>query len=185
MQEGTIGRRYARALAMALETAPEARLTKIEEQLTALGNALDRRTGNHSLRQVVFNPSFSPDQRKQVLGEIAKAHIFDDVTVTFINLLVEKDRLPELPSIARSFRNEVDAKTGRVRATIVTAKAIETKELSAIIAGLEKKTGKKVLPEVEVDPSVIAGVQARIGGLVYDATVRSQLERLRTEFNVQ
>ena len=72
-----------------------------------------------------------------------------------------------------------------MRATIVTAKALETADLSAIIAGLEKKTGKKVVPEVEVDPSVIAGVQARIGGLVYDATVRAQLERLRTEFNVQ
>jgi len=185
MQEGTIGRRYARALALALEKAPQDRLNTVEEQISALGNALDRHTGNHGLRQVVFNPSFSKGQRLKVLGEIATSHKFDDVTTNFIKLLVEKDRLPHIQSIARSFRAEVDAKTGRVRATIVTAKPIDPKELSAIIAGLEKKTGKKVVPEVEVDPSVIAGVQARIGGLVYDATVRSQLERLRQDFNVQ
>ncbi|HEY4223841.1 MAG TPA: F0F1 ATP synthase subunit delta, partial [Myxococcota bacterium] len=58
--------------------------------------------------------------------------------------------------------------------------------LSDIVRGLEKRTGKKVIPDVEVDASIIAGVQARIGGLVFDATVRSQLERLRQEFvNVQ
>ncbi|HEY1100387.1 MAG TPA: F0F1 ATP synthase subunit delta, partial [Myxococcota bacterium] len=88
-------------------------------------------------------------------------------------------------SIALSFRNEVDARIGRVRATIATAKALSPADLAAIVAGLEKKTGKKVVPDVAVDPALIAGVQARVGGLIYDATVKSQLDRLRTEFNVQ
>jgi F-type H+-transporting ATPase subunit delta len=185
MQEGTVGRRYARALSQALGGAGEDRLTKIEEQLSAVGKALDRRSGDAGLRQAMFNPSFAAAQRRDVLAAVAKAHQFDDVTTNFLLLLIEKDRLAELPSIALSFRNEVDAKIGRVRATIVTAKPLDTRELSAIVAGLEKKTGKRVAPDVEVDESVIAGVQARIGGFVYDATVRAQLDRLRGEFNVQ
>jgi F-type H+-transporting ATPase subunit delta len=185
MQEGTVGRRYARALAQALEGAGEDRLTKIEEQLSALGKALDRRSGDASLRQAMFNPSFSSTQRRAILSEVAKAHQFDEVTTNFLLLLVDKERLGQLPSIAMAFRNEVDAKIGRVRATIVTAKPLDTRELSALVAGLEKKTGKKVAPDVEIDASVIAGVQARIGGFVYDATVRAQLDRLRGEFNVQ
>ena len=185
MQEGTIGRRYARALSLSLEGQGEDRLKKVDEQLTAVGALLDRRTGHAAFRQAMLNPSFSADQRKQVLADVAKAHGFDAAVATFLTLLVEKDRLTHLPSIARAFRGEVDARVGRVRATIVTAKALEPADLTAIIVGLEKKTGKKVVPEVEVDPSVIAGVQARIGGLVYDATVRAQLERLRTDFNVQ
>jgi F-type H+-transporting ATPase subunit delta len=185
MQEGTIGRRYARALALALEGQGEARLKTVDEQLTATAGLLDRRSGHAEFRQAMLNPSFSAEQRKQVLGEVGKAHGFDAVVGTFLTLLVEKDRLPHLPSIARAFRDEVDARIGRVRATIVTAKELAPADLTAIIAGLEKKTGKKVVPDVEVDPSVIAGVQARIGGLVFDATVRAQLERLRTAFNVQ
>ena len=90
-----------------------------------------------------------------------------------------------MQSIALSFRNEVDARIGRVRATITTAKALPAADLAAIVAGLEKKTGKKVVPEVEIDPLLIAGVQARVGGLIYDASVKAQLERLRTEFNIQ
>ena len=186
MQEGTIGRRYARALAASIVGAADtARMTAVEEQLSAVATLFDRRTGQPDFRQAMLNPGFSAEHRKKVLSEIAKAYKFDEVTSSFLTLLVDKDRLPHLQSIARAFRNEVDERTGRVRATIVTAKPLDAKDLAAIIAGLEKKTGKKVLPDVEVDPSVIAGVQARIGGLVYDATVRSQLERLKSDFNVQ
>jgi F-type H+-transporting ATPase subunit delta len=185
MQDGTVGRRYARALGLALQGAPEDRLTRIEEQLSAVGAALDRRTGDQSLRQAMFNPTFSAGQRKDVLGGIAKAHDFDATALTFLQLLVDKNRLASLPTIAAAFRAEVDARIGRVRAVIVTAKALDTRDLAAIVAGLEKKTGKRVVPDVQVDPSIIAGVQARIGGLVYDATVKAQLERLRSEFNIQ
>jgi F-type H+-transporting ATPase subunit delta len=185
MQEGTIGRRYARALSLSLEGVGEDRLTKIEEQLSAIGAALDRRTGNASLREAMFNPSFSAEQRDKVIEGIATSHQFDAATTSFLRLLVDKDRMTHVQSIALSFRSEVDARIGRVRATICTAKALSAADLAAIVAGLEKKTGKKVVPDVEVDPSLIAGVQARVGGLIYDATVKTQLERLRTEFNIQ
>jgi F-type H+-transporting ATPase subunit delta len=185
MQEGTIGRRYARALAMALEGQGEERLTKVDEQLSSVAALLDRRVGHAAFRQAMLNPSFSAAERKRVLAEVASAHHFDAAVATFLALLVDKDRLRHGPSIAKAFRDEVDVRIGRVRATIVTASALAPADLTAILAGLEKKTGKKVVPDVEVDPSLIAGVQARIGGLVYDATVRAQLERLRGEFNVQ
>ncbi len=185
MQEGTIGRRYARALALSLEGANEARLMQIEEQLSAVGSALDRHSGDVALRQLMFNPSFSDAERSKVIGDIATAHQFDAATNSFLRLLVEKGRISHVQSIALSFRNEVDARIGRVRAMITTAKALSAADLAAIVAGLEKKTGKKVVPDVEVDASLIAGVQARVGGLIYDASVKAQLERLRTEFNIQ
>lgn len=184
MQEGTVGRRYARALILSLEGANQERLQKIDDELSALAALLDRRNGNVEFRQAMLNPSFNADQRKAVLKGIADANKLDDATSSFVRLLVEKDRLPDLPVIARAFREEVDAKVGRVRATILTAKELSPGALNDIIRGLEKRTGKKVVADVSVDPSVIAGVQARIGGLVFDATVRSQLERLRSDLNV-
>jgi F-type H+-transporting ATPase subunit delta len=99
--------------------------------------------------------------------------------------LVEKERVPQLPSIARAFRSEVDERIGRVRATVTTARALDSKQLMEIVQGLEKRTGKKVLPDVEIDESVLAGVRVKIGGFVYDSTVKSQLDRLRAEFRVQ
>ena len=185
MQEGPVGRRYARALILALEGASQDTLTKIEEELSALAALLDRRTGHADFRQAMLNPSFASAQRAQVLEQIAETYKLEATTRTFLKLLVEKDRVPSLPAIARAFRDEVDQKVGRVRATIVTAKALDASALADIVRGLEKRMGKKVVPDVEVDASVIAGVQAKIGGLVFDATVKSQLERLKTQFQIQ
>jgi F-type H+-transporting ATPase subunit delta len=53
--------------------------------------------------------------------------------------------------------------------------------MKSIIGSLEKRTGKTVLPETHVDPSVISGISAKIGGLVFDGTLRSQIERLRAD----
>ena len=184
MQEGTVGRRYARALILALEGASQEKLQQIEEELSALAALLDRRSGNLEFRQAMLNPSFSPQQRKGVLKSIAEAHQLDQITSNFVRLLVDKHRIGDLPIIARSFRDEVDAQVGRVRATILTAKALSPTALADIVRGLEARTGKKVIPDVSVDASVIAGVQARIGGLVFDSTVRSQLERLRVDLNI-
>lgn len=185
MQEGTVGRRYARALVLALEGASPETLAKIEDELSSLAKLLDRRSGNADFRQAMLNPSFAAEQRRKVLDAIADQNKFEAITKTFLALLVEKDRVPQLPSIAWAFRDEVDIKVGRVRATILTAKELSSSALADIVRGLEKRTGKKVVPEVEVDPSVIAGVRAKIGGVVFDATVKSQLDRLRQEFNVQ
>ena len=185
MHDGTVGRRYARALVLAVEGASQDTLQKISDELSAVAALLDRRTGHTEFRQAMLNPSFAADQRKKVLDGVGESHQFETVTKSFLRLLVDKDRIRQLPSIAGAFRDDVDHKVGRVRATILTAKELSPQALADIVHGLEKRTGKKVIPEVAVDPSVIAGVQARIGGLVFDATVRSQLERLRQEFNVQ
>lgn len=184
MQEGTVGRRYARALILALEGASQDRLARIEEELSGIAALLDRRTGAPDFRQAMLNPSFSSEQRKAVLKGIAESHKLDEMTLTFVLLLVEKDRFRQLPVVARAFRDEVDQRVGRVRATILTAKELSPQAIADIVRGLEKRTGKKVVPDVEVDPRVIAGVQARIGGLVFDATVRSQLDRLKAELAV-
>ena len=185
MQEGTVGRRYARALIQSLEGAAAEKLQKIEEELSAIAALLDKRTGAKDFRQAMLNPSFSEEARQIVLVGIGDAHGFNPETTSFLKLLVQKERVPELPVIAAAFRDEVDQRSGRVRATILTAKELSAPALAEIVRGLEKRTGKKVVPEVQVDPTVIAGVQARIGGLVFDATVRSQLERLKQELNIQ
>jgi F-type H+-transporting ATPase subunit delta len=185
MQEGTVGRRYARALIMALEGASQDTMSKVEEELSAVAASLDRRTGIAQMRQAMLNPGFSAEQRKNVLAGVADAHKFEAITRSFLNLLVDKDRIQSLAPIAGAFRDEVDQKVGRVRATILTAKELSASALAEIVRGLEKRTGKKVVPDVAIDPSVIAGVQARIGGLVFDATVKAQLDRLKQEFNVQ
>lgn len=185
MQEGTVGRRYARALLSSLDKESEGKLTQLEGELSAVAALLDRRQGHHDFRQAMLNPIFNVDQRKAVLKAIGDALKLDATTTRFLTLLVDKERIPQLQAIAAAFRDEVDHRVGRVRATILTAKALSPSALADIVRGLEQRTGKKVVPDVAVDASVIAGVRAKIGGTVFDATVRARLDRLRAEFQVQ
>lgn len=185
MQDGTIGRRYARALAIALEEdGGGAALSQVEEQLSATAGLLDKGTGHADFRQAMMNPSFSLDDRKAILEDLAKTFGFHEVARRLLLLLIEKDRVQHLPGIARAFREEVDARVGRVRALITSATPLEKNALENVVKALEKKTGKKVLPEVKVDPAVISGVSARIGGQVFDNTVKTQLDRMRSALGV-
>lgn len=182
--DGTIGRRYARALALTLEEMGDDKaLPHVEEQLSALASLLDK-GGHTDFREAMLNPSFSLEDRRAILDAICEAHGFHAVTRKLLALLVDKDRIQYLPSIARAFRAEVDQRVGRVRAVITSAKGLEQAALDELVKALEQKTGRRVLPEVHVDPAVISGVSARIGGQVFDNTVKAQLDRMRSALGV-
>ena len=178
MQESTIGRRYARALAESIGKSEDA-LAKVDAELSALGTLMEDKGSD--LRQAMLNPSFQAKDRQAILDVIVKGNNFQAATDVFLRLIVEKDRLPYLALIARCFTDEVDERLGRVRAQITSAKTLDAGSLKSIVTSLEKRTGKTVLPEATVDAAVISGVSARIGGLVFDGTLRSQLDRLKTE----
>lgn len=182
MQDGTIGRRYARAIALALGDGAESAesikaFQQVEGELSALAELLEQRSGD--FRQAMLNPIFPAEARQKVLSDIAEAHRFHPVTRQVLKLLVDKERFQYASSIARAFRAEVDQRVGRVRAQITSARVLEEAAVKQIVDALEKRTGKKVVAELEVEPEVLGGVSARIGGQVFDNTVRAQLERMR------
>jgi F-type H+-transporting ATPase subunit delta len=84
-----------------------------------------------------------------------------------------------LPAIARAYRDMTDAHVGRVRADVTSAEELAPATLDRVRRSLEQRTGKKVLVTPRVDPTLIGGVVARVGDLVLDGSVRTQLEDLR------
>ena len=192
MQDGTIGRRYARALAQALGEADQEKdyaswaqnteaLSRIEKELSALSDLYSERG---PFRDVMRNPTFRAEDRLAILGEVARVHGFQENTLRLLRLLVQRGRFQYLSSIARAFREEVDQHIGQVRAQITSAQPIEKEVLAQIVNALEKKTGKTVLPEIRQDASLISGITARLGGLVFDGTVKSRLERIKGQLSV-
>jgi F-type H+-transporting ATPase subunit delta len=183
MQEATIPRRWARAFVETILERDQGKtdgLAAVERDLTSLAHAL---TANTDLKNAMFHPAFSQAQRESVLMEIATASQFQDVTRRFMKLLVEKSRLRYLEGIAAAFRAEVDTRLGRVRAIVTSAKALDAAALTELQQALKARVGKDVIAEVNVDSSVISGLKAQIGGLVYDGTVRSQLDRMRASLH--
>jgi F-type H+-transporting ATPase subunit delta len=102
-------------------------------------------------------------------------------THTFVRLLVERDRLSAPAEISRSSTS--CSTTGRPgRRGGVGGPAVKT-QVKELTARLEKLSGRKVQLTTREDPELLAGVVAKVGDVVYDGSLRRQLERLREEIS--
>lgn len=173
MVEGSIARRYARAL---LEIGRE------EGQIDRLGDDLARFvrlvTGG-DLGVVMANPVFTQAERRAVLDRLLPGLALHPHVVSFVRLLLDKDRFAAIIDIAREYRALADEVAGRVRATVTTAAELTTTTQDAVATALARSTGKKVVLETKVDPALLGGLVAQVGGRVYDASLRTRLERLQ------
>jgi F-type H+-transporting ATPase subunit delta len=77
----------------------------------------------------------------------------------------------------------IEEKAGRVQAEVTSATALTPAQLTAITAALEKLSGKKVVVEKKQDPELLGGVVAKVGDVVYDGSLRTQLRALRDQLS--
>jgi len=169
-----IARRYAKALMnIGLEDGNYDTYWEELDTFTALFQ------GAEQLKEVLSNPAFSIPRRQAIIKEIGEKIRLSPITVNFLHLLVDKNRIRYLLDIASLYRELADEAAGRARVHLITAHELSKKKFTELTAGLQDLVGKQVIMEVETDSSLIGGVVARIGGMVYDGSVKTQLERLK------
>ncbi len=171
----SIARRYARAL---LEVALESKsLEKTTDQLTSFAQVLQK---NQDLSDILLNPAFTRPQRSAVVEALFKAAggLTPEVA-NLMRLLVDRGRLGYLPDIARVFLDMADQRVGLVRGKITSAVKLPPESVQKLQQALEKITQRRVTLEEKVDPRVLGGVSAQVGSVVYDGTLRSQLDELK------
>ena len=170
----TIARRYAKALMNIGEE--DGKYDTYGEEIDAFTTLFQR---EEQLREVLNNPAFSILRRQAIIQEIGKRLSLSPLTINFLHLLVDKNRMRYLPDITVLYRELADEAAGRARVKLITAHELSKQKLKELTTGLQNLVGKQVVMEVETDASLIGGVVARIGGMVYDGSVKTQLERLK------
>lgn len=125
------------------------------------------------------NPLYPLEARQKVMARVAEAVGVDPVMTSFLNLLVEKKRVDVLPEIASAVQEMVDREENISHGSVVSAIELDSALLEKIQATLEKITGNKVILETQVDPSIIGGIVAKVGDLVLDGSIRTQLNGLK------
>jgi len=171
---GSIARRYAKALfQIGVDRGNSEQLGK------ELGDMAAVFSESAELRQTLENPVFRPSEKRAILEKILPRLAPTTEVQRFVLLLLERRRITALPAIARAFGELVDQHAGRVRAAVVSAQPLGPGELDRIRRSLERRTGKTVVIKESVDPALIGGVVARVGDLVLDGSVRTQLASLR------
>ena len=99
----------------------------------------------------------------------------------FLQVLVDRGRLPELLEIADAFRERVARATARLDVEAVTAIPLPDDLKARIVESLEEKTGTTVELTESVNPDVVGGLVLRVGEVVVDGSVRHRIEELRRE----
>ncbi|MFV9646689.1 MAG: ATP synthase F1 subunit delta, partial [Desulfobacterales bacterium] len=94
----------------------------------------------------------------------------------------DKGRIGFISDINDFYQKLADELKGVARASLVSATEISSKTIEKIRMTLSKKTGKDIVLEVEQDPGLIGGIVTRIGDLVLDGSIKTQLLNMRESF---
>jgi len=125
------------------------------------------------------NPLYPIDVREKVMAGLINSIGVDKVSANFLNLLVEKRRAEILPEIAEEYKIMVDEEKNISHGSVTSAVELSDELQAKIQAALEKLTGKKVELSTSVDPSLIGGIVAKVGDLVLDGSIKTQLAGLK------
>ncbi len=168
-----MARRYAGAL---IELGMEEGIhEKVGEELFAFGEAFKKA----DLKKVFLDPSCTVEEKLSVLDRVADKMGFTSIVRNFLKLLVERKRVGEIGAISEAFKALLDEKVGRVSAEVILPYQPDEKEAAEIRKGFERITGKAVIMDVKVDPSLIGGVIGKVGSTVYDGSLKTQLENIK------
>lgn len=176
MLKGSIPRRYARALIL---------IAKEENKIKETGDELMRFKSLIEERKDLWNslqsPLFTRDMRERVIFELSKHMGISEIVCNFLRLLNEKGRLEYLYQIIQFYLEMLDEALGRINAVLETARELSPDEEERLVSVLERRTGKKVVLEKRLNPDLISGVVIKIGGWLFDGSLRTQLNRIKEE----
>lgn len=129
------------------------------------------------VKPLIGNPVISAKQLAEVFIEIGKGK-FNSETRNLMMLLAENKRIFILPQISQLFEQLKAQHEGVLEAKIVSAFAMEGKQLKKLVDDLEQKFKRKIDAQVSVDPELIGGVKVEIGDEILDASVRGKLDAM-------
>ena len=176
MTLASTARRYGRALFDVI-LQQNGDLDRTAQELDAFAALM---SAHPSLGAVISNPAVPASKKRAMVDAlVAQAGSVSDPVARTLALLADRDRLALVPALARAFHERVMDHRQIVRAEVTTAVAIDEARVKAIADALGQATGRHVMVEPKVDASILGGVVARVGSVVYDGSVARQLEKMK------
>lgn len=127
----------------------------------------------------VISPSLLPKTQRHVIESLATSLKLGSLMKRFLNILCQNRRLQNLNPILEEFLAQTQAAEGIVKGVLETAAELSKKEIETLQKSLELQVKKKVSLRQEIKPSLLGGVVLRIGSLMIDASIGTQLNKLR------
>lgn len=175
MSRQIVARRYAEALfALAQE---QNLLSQIEADLQTLEDVLDKEP---AFGQVLANQRITSEQKNRLILELF-SNQFQELTLNFLGVLLEKRREIYLKEIIAGFQAEMDRRQGVLQGEIRTAVELPEAGQELLKEQLTKVTGKKIRLTYKVEPGLIAGAVLKFGDKIIDGSVATRLKKMQVE----
>ena len=167
-----IARVYATAL---FEAAKDrGKLDAIREQLGQFVDALNQ---SRELQLFLFSPYFSSAEKIEGLKRaVADA---EPEFLNFLELLLEKGRMPVIFRIRRQYEERWNRENKRLGVTVTSAIELDPEVTKRIAAEIEEQTGSTVELQSRVDPDILGGLVVQVGNMVLDTSIWNRLDKLR------
>jgi F-type H+-transporting ATPase subunit delta len=170
-----IASRFARALAEIMTS-----LEAADDAVAKLRAFTELQQSSPELRNILISPAVSPRKKKAAVARFADQLGFSAILKNFMFVLIDHRRTAMLGEILTSLETQLDQRRGIVRANVQSARPLDEAQRREIEAALGRTTGKEVAGQYAVNDSLIGGLIARVGSVVYDGSVRGQLQAMRT-----
>ncbi|MCY4401205.1 MAG: ATP synthase F1 subunit delta [Candidatus Poribacteria bacterium] len=175
MRDIRVAKPYARAL---YEAAVEQNaLTAIIADIEKMRELLDQ---SEELTQFINTPLLSPQIKSDTFQQLFTDGMHP-LTINFFKLLAQKQRERYLIAIMNVFSDIVDEAAGRIAAKVTTAVPITQNQEQRLIQQLSAYSGKQVRLETDTDERIQGGFIVQLGDTVFDASVATQLQRLKQQ----
>jgi F-type H+-transporting ATPase subunit delta len=168
----TAARRYAEA---ALEIGrSDGTLDAWERDLARLGELIR----NDDLRRLLEHPAIPFARKEQLMQRVVGDGVSREA-LSLVLLMVRRGRPRAIGRMIEHFGDLLRRERGIALAEVRTALPLDDAQRRAVADRLAQITGDQVEMSEMVDEALIGGIAVRIGDRLYDASVRSRLERLR------
>lgn len=172
-----IAGRYAKSL---LDLSQEQnKLDRVLQDMTSFQKA----SQNKDLAMLLKSPIVNTTKKQSIMKALFAEH-FDETTMAFLALMINKGREPYLADVAKEFIAQYKRINHISSVKVTTAKPLTEASLNDLRKKLEASnvTDKTVEIETAVDENLIGGFVLEIGDQIYDASVAQKLEELKRTF---
>ena len=176
MDESLITVRYAKAF---FSLAKEKQLLEpLKSDIETIASVCNQSVEFNLLLE---SPIVKVSKKADIISTIFKGHIHE-LTLKFLMLVTENKRETHIPGICRNFLALYRDGQGIKSATVTTASKISSATLEKVQAVMEKEFNTKIELTEKVNPSLIGGMILRVDDKQLDASIATQLKKIKTKF---
>ena len=153
------------------------------EELETTGSCMSELSeiykNSEELRETLSDTKISLELKQGVLKRILNKIKAPALVDKFSRYLLEKRRLVLLTNIESEFNFLLQEKLGRIDAQVTLAHELSEATLEKIVKSISAYSGKDVAVSIKIDPAIIGGIVTRIGSVVIDGSIYTQLNKIQ------